>query len=904
MEETSTQSTVYSSVTATLSHQVVTALPGTKIDTLCSFLKQDNVAINYLEEPQIYSLTGTLNDILKCEACLRTWIADVSLGHSSSNVFESLTSNGEQRKDVITDREDVSRIYNKGVAEKCDMGVNCDILKAPVVTRSGRIVKQTPNSIINDFSGALNELAVDELEADSNAIVEKNNIQDKEEKSKTAVTSSKRKRGRPRKIQKLDDVDKNEAKDEPMNVQHIKQIDETMAIEATNEGKLAKPEQLENDILQQSLTITKALENEIQDHDPDILTLSIPDSCDSASANLELKHLEEGDLDNDTELMTDKLGEGELDTVDAEIEQAVKDSLQNIYLNKTVANKEKVKKGKRSNKIEPETKKAENMKKWKQSYEKTMPFKYFCTKCSFKSKRESHLNLHKKLHLSNPDMPLYKCEQCSFTAIRQSVLQKHKVSHLEDFLICSFCDYKTNNGVHLSNHMKNCHEVKPDNKSSASTGEWYSCNICPYRTKQSSTYTKHYLSHGLTFSASEDGKVLTYKCNFCPYKTQRKEHLVRHKADRHGNSRPFLCDLCGMAFKRIDALAAHKVTHVEKSQRRLPYKCTTCKKAFKSRAHLKEHLAVHTSLRSHLCHICGASFKTRAVQKKHQQNIHFNPGSFKCNTCPKSFNTKSALQKHVQHHEIGAAYKAPKLLKKEKILVDPFGVPVQTELVGQAQGQTEAEGQIESQGQVEGHGDNLHVQEVQLQFHLQDYGNQVAMVTEDNQLVDSETGQTIQIIEGHEFDTQQDQVNGIEGQILEQVQNENIDENLTAIQTITLPSSQLRQLSHPIQPTDGEEIFIQNYSGDDVNSFVDPSQETVRQYFIPSSIDGQTSIIELDGNTTLIEEIQGAESQIGEVKNLGSLEGLHPTQTILRINVDGTEKILVANINSGDVENL
>ena len=574
---------VYSSVTATLSHQLVTALPGTKIDALYSFLKLDNVAINYIEEPQIYSLTGTLKDILKCEACLRTWIADVKLGHSSSNVFESLTSNGVEKKDVIADREGEPQIYCNGVTEKCDIGVNCDILKAPVVTRSGRIVKQTPNSIINDFSVALDDDTVHENETDSNAVVEKNTIHDKEEKSQIAVSCSKRKRGRPRKIQKLDDVHKNEAKGEPLNTQNASQINEPMTVKDTNVGKLMKSEPLENDILQQSLTITKALENEIQDHDPDILTLSIPDSCDSGSANLELKPLEEGDLDNDTELMADDLDNGELDKVDAEIEKAVKESLQNIYLNKTVTNRDKVKKGRRSNKSEPEIKKVENMKKWKQSYEKTMPFKYFCTTCSFKSKRESHLNLHKKLHLSNPDMPLYRCEQCSFTAIRQSVLQKHKVSHLEDFLICSFCDYKTNNSVHLSNHMKNRHEVKPDNKSPTTIGKWFYCNICPYRTKQSSTYTKHYLTHGLTFSASEDGKVLTYKCNFCPYKTQRKEHLVRHKADRHGNSRPFLCDLCGMAFKRIDALAAHKVTHTEKSERRLPYKCTTCKKAFKSR---------------------------------------------------------------------------------------------------------------------------------------------------------------------------------------------------------------------------------------------------------------------------------------------------------------------------------
>ena len=545
---------------------MVTALPDTKIDALCSFLKQDNVAVSYIKEPQIFSLTGTLQDILKCEVCLRTWISDVKAGHSSSNVFESLTSNGENNSE-------------NSVTQKYDKGVNCDILKTPVVTRSGRVVKQTPSTIINDITSVSDDENVDETGRSSIGVLEKNSKHDAEEKALNVATSCKRKRGRPRKIQKLDTVDRNEAKCEPTNVQHKNEIN----VSKTSETKVGKSESLENDILQQSLTITKALENEIQDHDPDMLTVSIPDLCDSGTANLEIKPLGEEDSVTDTELTADNLGKGELDTDDVEISRAIKESLKNIYLNKTVTNKEKLKKGRKTNKTETENKKTENMKKWKQSYEKSMPYKYSCTLCSFKSKRESHLNLHKKLHATNPQMPLYRCEQCDFTAIRQSVLQKHKVSHLEDFLKCDYCDYKTNNNVHLSNHMKNRHEVKSDNKSSSSSDQWYSCNICPYRTKQSSTYTKHYLSHGLTFSASEDGKVLTYKCNFCPYKTQRKEHLVRHKADRHGNSRPFLCDLCGMAFKRIDALAAHKVTHVEKSQRHLPYKCNTCKKGFKSR---------------------------------------------------------------------------------------------------------------------------------------------------------------------------------------------------------------------------------------------------------------------------------------------------------------------------------
>ena len=304
-------------------------------------------------------------------------------------------------------------------------------------------------------------------------------------------------------------------------------------------------------------------------------------------------------------------------------------------------------------------------------------------------------------------------------------------------------------------------------------------------------------------------------------------------------------------------------------------------------AHLKEHLAVHTSMRAYLCDMCGVSFKTKAVQRKHQQNIHLNPQSFKCDTCPKAFNTKYALLRHIRHHEYSGPFKssseAGKDLKKEESQIDPFGV----------------EGQIDDQGQ----GQDLQVQEVQLQFHLKDYGGQVTLVPEGQG-----EGQSIQItsLEGHDFDSQQVQNNDLDNQLLEseQVNVETIDENLTAIQTITLPSSQLRQLTNSIHTTEGDEIYIQNFPTDEGASFVDPSREAVRQLFISSSVDGQTSVIEVDGNTAYIQEIQGTESLIEEVRNLGGLEGIQPNQAILTTNTDGIEKVFLANVNSGDVENL
>ena len=236
--------------------------------------------------------------------------------------------------------------------------------------------------------------------------------------------------------------------------------------------------------------------------------------------------------------------------------------------------------------------------------------------------------------------------------------------------------------------------------------------------------------------------------------------------------------------------------------------------------------------------------------------------------------------RHIQHHEYASSYKPGTEIGKDpkkESHTDPFGSE-----------------------QNEGQGQDLQVQEVQLQFHLQDYGGQVTLVPEEGQLIAKGEGHTIQITssDGQDFEGQQVQGHDLEGQFLEseQVNDETIDENLTAIQTITLPPSQLRQFTQPIQTTEGEEIYIQNFTTDDGDSFVDPTRESVRQLYIPSNIDGQTSVIEVDGNTTFIQEIQGTESLIEEVKSLGGLEGIQTNQAILTINTDGTEKVFLANV--------
>lgn len=534
-------------MTATLSQQLISVIHGNKVEFLSSIL--EDVTFHFIPESQIYCLTGTLNDIIKCQGCLKTLIEGLKQGLPANNIYESLISSQEE-----------NRVVHPEGNRKFDKGVSCDILKPPVVTRSGRVVKRSNKDVTST------DMSVEGLDSDSNELDEEEEVKERSNEHRVE-RNSKKKRGRPKKITKLADSGDSTEKDKCVSEMNIE-------VKSPLKSDVVKAD----DILHQSLTLTNALEDEFQNTD------SLKGSTEglSSSGSFDLRDLGLGAVkgkpqsldtsDNDTQ---------EKDSLTSEVGRAVQESLQNVYLNKSVTDRVKLKKGKKnshSNEVDGEK---IDTKKIKQTYEKKMPFKYFCTKCSYKSKRESHFKIHKRIHMTRPDMPVYKCDQCDFTAIRQSVLHKHKISHSDNFLSCNSCEYKTNNALHLANHIKNRHESKTDTL--PSNDELFSCNVCPYRTKRYSTYTKHFLSHGLTFSASEDGTVLTFKCNLCPYKTHRKEHLVRHKSDVHGNNRPYLCDLCGMAFKRIDALAAHKLTHLDKSQRSLPFKCTTCKKAFKSR---------------------------------------------------------------------------------------------------------------------------------------------------------------------------------------------------------------------------------------------------------------------------------------------------------------------------------
>ncbi|KAG8180855.1 hypothetical protein JTE90_023007 [Oedothorax gibbosus] len=136
-----------------------------------------------------------------------------------------------------------------------------------------------------------------------------------------------------------------------------------------------------------------------------------------------------------------------------------------------------------------------------------------------------------------------------------------------------------------------------------------------------------------------------------------REHFHRHTKSVHGTDRPHLCHICGKSFKRGDNLLQHSHLHSDSTP---DHECTTCGKNFRSQSHLIEHRAVHSEHRNFLCEVCGASFKTKSVHRKHVQSIHRNPKAFPCDVCFKKFNTQYTLKRHKKTH-----------LAKPKLLAEP-----------------------------------------------------------------------------------------------------------------------------------------------------------------------------------------------------------------------------------------
>jgi len=305
-----------------------------------------------------------------------------------------------------------------------------------------------------------------------------------------------------------------------------------------------------------------------------------------------------------------------------------------------------------------------------QIYEHLGEHKFMCGWCSFKTKRQSHMEKHLKMH-QEENVVIYTCPEndCDYKCIRNGDIKKHTIAVHSDpnkLLSCDICTYKTMEERLLIRHKKYSHREKQIETKQL----LYECNDCDYKTMKILFFARHMKRHGIATSGSDKtskdcfnkGEIQqTYdisdlSCKLCGYKAKKSSHLKRHHSSVHLQARTFLCQVCGIGFKRSDALKQHAVVHTdsEKVTTFIPdiIECPQCQKIVRSQTALKEHLAAHLNSKSFKCVHCKRGFNTGTILQKHIKTIHETPRAWQCLLCKKRFNTQFAMKRHTKTHDL------------------------------------------------------------------------------------------------------------------------------------------------------------------------------------------------------------------------------------------------------------
>lgn len=130
--------------------------------------------------------------------------------------------------------------------------------------------------------------------------------------------------------------------------------------------------------------------------------------------------------------------------------------------------------------------------------------------------------------------------------------------------------------------------------------------------------------------------------------------LVGHVAEGTEHMfRTHICSECRRCFKTRSHLIEHMRIHFPDPS----LQCPTCKHFFTSKSKLRIHMLRETGQKLHRCHLCEYGAVERNSLRRHLTSVHghqeddaLNEELFKCPTCHKTFSQSQALKSHMKSH--------------------------------------------------------------------------------------------------------------------------------------------------------------------------------------------------------------------------------------------------------------
>jgi uncharacterized Zn-finger protein len=168
----------------------------------------------------------------------------------------------------------------------------------------------------------------------------------------------------------------------------------------------------------------------------------------------------------------------------------------------------------------------------------------------------------------------------------------------------------------------------------------FKCYICEIPTKHDSDVQliEHMTCHK---------GMLPYKCPKCDnWPTIKELRKLNNHLKMH--AQPIKCDFCDKRYSCRKTVNEHvRLVHSEKPE---PVKCPKCDKLCSDQAKLNKHMVLHTD--KFKCEICGKTFVTIAMLKRHQLQHKSSEERdvLVCFICGNNYMTKDTLELHLASH--------------------------------------------------------------------------------------------------------------------------------------------------------------------------------------------------------------------------------------------------------------
>ncbi|CAL8139652.1 unnamed protein product [Orchesella dallaii] len=186
---------------------------------------------------------------------------------------------------------------------------------------------------------------------------------------------------------------------------------------------------------------------------------------------------------------------------------------------------------------------------------------------------------------------------------------------------CPICKKHLKGRGYIRSHMIVVHKQE---SSTVLPGD-FPCDICGERflKKRSLNFHKQ-RTHENKPWYQRSHEVGAFKCETCGkvYSSRLRLHL-HNKFMHTPPKKVYCCETCGKIFKKSDRLQVHiQYAHMDRSTWRYVCPEEGCGKRLFTKQRLTDHIRTHTKEAPYLCYVCGGAFRYRQYLRTHLVKVH------------------------------------------------------------------------------------------------------------------------------------------------------------------------------------------------------------------------------------------------------------------------------------------